>query len=109
MADLFEVLVDGVNERDDEVKAVGDEAKAGSHARAILAQAKSGDDLVRLVVEAGVRASAQRLGAQQAMAVRQVRDEGKALERADPRSIRPITDADAATRRTAKLNGNGES
>lgn len=101
--DLFEVIVDNANERDDEVQAVGEEAKAEVDAAAILRRAKTGDELVRLVVEAGIRASVRRLGAQKAMAIRQVREEGRALIANDPRSLRPITDVDMAARRAKKM------
>lgn len=100
--DLFSVLVRGVAERDDEVEAVREESKK-VNARALIAKAKSGDELVRLIMEEGIKASVRRLDKQAALAVRQVKEEGVALKAADPTTLKPITDVDVAAHRAEKL------
>lgn len=101
-ADLFSVLVNGVMERDDEIKATAEEAKAVNVkplVKKALAGEMTGDELADAVVAEGLRASLRRLRQQKAMAIRQVREEGVALVKADSRTLKPVTDVDVASAR----------
>lgn len=101
-SDLFSVIVNGVMERDDEIKTTSEAAKAVNVkplVKQALAGEMTGDEFADAVVAEGLRASLRRLRQQKAMAIRQVRDEGEAMKRADPRTLKPVTNVDVAAAR----------
>ncbi len=100
--DLFAVFVDGVNDKQDEVDAVRAVASKVS-ARRILAQAETPEELVRLAVEASVRAAATRIQQQVALVRAQVRDETREMARTDIRRVGAVSSVALATRRAERL------
>lgn len=104
--DLQTLMVDGVIARDDEadeaVKQAGT-VDMRSMLRQVVGQPNGDDMLVRLMIEATLKASVKRLPQQAALAVQQAKEEGVALRNTDARTLKAITDIDVAERRAAKL------
>ena len=99
MPDLFDAIVDGVVETDDRVQETVDRARALdlSHIKDM------GKDALDEILRAALVASAQGMQDQLKTAADQVEQQGEAMKKQDPSTVRAITNADVAARRSAKL------
>ncbi len=92
--DLFDAIVEGVADTDDE----GAAAVARVDASGIR-----GPDAVSEMVRRGLVAAAQGLDAQLAVVLAMTEREGEALKSQDARSVRAITNADIAAARAKRV------
>lgn len=103
--DIHAVLVEAAIERADEVDAVKKDAEAVDAAAIVAEHQKQGDSesLVHELVRRAALASLRRLGSQQSMAVKQVKQEAQALKRQDPSKVAAVTDQHIADARADKM------
>lgn len=101
---IHDVLVQGALEQDDLLTEIATRAE-DAPVTDLVAEAletRDGDVLVDGVKRAAILASLERLGAQRDMAAAQVTEEAAWIEKADPSTIRAVTNVDLAQARAAK-------
>lgn len=101
-ADVHTVLVESALTRVDVLNAVREDA-AKVDGAALVDEAATADDLAALVLREGIRASVRHMAVQVRDSITSVKAEMDAVRKADPATLRSVTDQEIAARKVEKI------
>lgn len=105
MADYFDVILQGVADREEEreaVAAAAERAPVTELVQAALGTEGAGEVLVKALLLEAARASVGRLEEQDKSAHKTIRAEVAVLKKGNPGTVRPIRDVDVAEERARR-------